>query len=50
MPAQPIEIRVLSFKVLSTMLLITGRDDTDAASAKVRALWRDDAVHMTEDG
>jgi hypothetical protein len=42
--------KIRSFKVLSTMLLITGRDDTDAAAAKVRALWRDDAVHMTEDG
>jgi hypothetical protein len=32
------------------MLLITGREDTDEAAAMVRALWRDDAVHMTEDG
>jgi hypothetical protein len=42
--------KIRSFKVLSTMLLITGREDTDEAAAKVRALWRDDAVHMTEDG
>jgi hypothetical protein len=42
--------KIRSFKVLSTMLLITGKEETDAAAAKVRALWKDDAVHMAEEG
>jgi hypothetical protein len=42
--------KIRSFKVLSTMLLITGKDNTDAAAAKVCALWWDNAVHMSEEG
>jgi hypothetical protein len=41
--------KIRSFKVLSTMLLLTG-DDAEATADKIRAYWREDPVHMTTDG
>jgi hypothetical protein len=40
--------RIRNFKVLSTTMLFMG--DTDTAADKLRAFWKDDAVHMTPEG
>jgi hypothetical protein len=40
--------RIRNFKVLSTTMLFM--DDTDNAADKLRAFWKDNAVHMTQEG
>jgi hypothetical protein len=41
--------RINAFKVLLTTKLVMGEDEEDAAD-NIRRFWRDDAVHMTNEG